>query len=97
MADTSVPLSEILPSRLYLGNSVAAANKQLLASLGVTHVLNMAHEVACFYPNEFKYKHVEIYDQPQVNIRDFFDSCHDFIDDSSCAFFKNIVKIFKFF
>lgn len=86
MADYSVPCSEILQGKLYLGNSVAAANKQLLLDLGVTHVLNMAHEIACFYPNNFKYKHVEIYDQPHVDIQKHFDACHEFIDDAKCKF-----------
>ncbi|XP_063937428.1 dual specificity protein phosphatase 1 isoform X1 [Daucus carota subsp. sativus] len=66
---------------LYLGSIGAANNKSALRSLNITHVLTVA-SLKPPYPNEFKYKIVDVQDQPDVSISRYFDDCFGFIDEA---------------
>ncbi len=45
--------------RLYLGDSKTAGNLAALHAVGVSHIVNCARTIPCFYPNDFEYLHVE--------------------------------------
>lgn len=55
------PAAELTPY-LCLGGLQAAQHLPHLQSLGVTHVLNVADDVACFFPEELTYLHRAIAD-----------------------------------
>lgn len=55
------PAAEIMPY-LCLGGRCAAENLPHLRFLGVTHVLNVADDVECFFPEDLTYLHREIRD-----------------------------------
>ena len=75
--------TQILPN-LFLGDSQAAANAELLASCNITFILNMAEEC----PNHFeadpsiKYKKIGLKDNTEENIRDHLSPAFDFIDEA---------------
>lgn len=47
---------------LYLGDGKDAHDRDLLRGLGVTHVLNCAREVPCWYRRDFRYRHLKLTD-----------------------------------
>jgi len=79
--------SEILPW-LYLGATRNASNlKELKERLEITHILNCACEVECFYPKDFIYKKLLLDDTPKENITIIIDEVTDFIH--QCKEHKN--------
>ncbi|KAL8158135.1 hypothetical protein AgCh_002726 [Apium graveolens] len=67
---------------LYLGSIGAANNRSALKSLNVTHILTVAGSMPPSYPNEFKYRTVDVQDRHDVNIAQYFDDCIGFIDEA---------------
>merc|ERR1712000_77215 len=55
------PAAEIT-SYLRLGSRIAAQHLPHLQKLGITHVLNVADDVDCFFPNHLRYLHCKIVD-----------------------------------
>lgn len=51
-----------LTDYLLLGSVSAAQNKDHLQKLGVTHIVNVADDVECFYPRSFEYLHCKVID-----------------------------------
>jgi protein-tyrosine phosphatase len=47
---------------LYLGDRRDAHDFDLMKHMGITHILNCALELPCWYPREFTYKHLELTD-----------------------------------
>lgn len=66
--------------RLFLGSQDVAADWSLLKNHGITHVLNVASGIPCFFPTEFEYKMLEILDLPEFRLESVFDACFQFID-----------------
>ncbi|XP_057872664.1 dual specificity protein phosphatase 1 isoform X3 [Cryptomeria japonica] len=72
---------EIEPG-LFLGSIGAAQNKSVLKSLNVTHVLLVANALEPAYPNDFKYKKVEVLDSVDTDLEQHFEECFTFIDEA---------------
>ncbi|ETO27114.1 hypothetical protein RFI_10019 [Reticulomyxa filosa] len=71
--------SEILPW-LYLGAQRNACNlKELKERIQITHILNCAIEVECYFPNDFVYKKLDLDDVKTENITDLVDDALQFI------------------
>jgi len=76
--------TEILDRRLYLGDKTHASNEVILHNLGITHILNVSHNI----PNTFEeaknmnitYKRVSIEDNEDVPINLSFNLAYDFIE-----------------
>lgn len=49
-------------NKLYLGDAKDAFDRQLLESVGITHVLNCAMNVPCRHRRHFRYLHLELND-----------------------------------
>ena len=47
---------------LYLGDQFDAQNRFLLDDLRITHILNCAVEIPCFFRNDFRYLHLKMND-----------------------------------
>jgi len=72
--------SEILPF-LYLGGERNASNKtELTLRTHITHILNVAWEVANFYPDLFIYQNYSISDYSDQNISEILDDAVLFIE-----------------
>ena len=71
-------ISEITP-RIYLGDIEGAANRDLLKRKGITHIVNLSYNDN-FYPADFKYLKIDIEDEDNVNIYQYFAPTKAFID-----------------
>eukprot|EP00884_Botryococcus_braunii_P009218 jgi/Botrbrau1/18298/Bobra.0179s0028.2 len=69
----------VLPG-LYVGSISAAKNVTVLLDLGITHVINASPVVPCFHRTRLKYKVVEVYDDEDDDISQFFAQSNKFID-----------------
>lgn len=65
---------------IYVGNEVGAGNKMLLQNAGVTHIVIAGKRLKPFFPGEFVYKQIPVYDAPYENILKFFNNVNSFID-----------------
>ncbi|XP_078497106.1 dual specificity protein phosphatase 13B-like isoform X2 [Lissotriton helveticus] len=79
---------EVFPN-LFLGNAYAAMDRENLTCLGITHVLNAAHDTgevitnACYYKGmPITYKGFQIFDDPDFKISCFFCPAAKFIDEA---------------
>jgi hypothetical protein len=63
---------------LYLGDRKDAHDRDLLVGWGITHVLNCAAEIPCWYPSDFKYLHLQLCD-PDPGFADHIDRLCAFI------------------
>jgi len=79
-------MNEILPGWLWLGNAVNARNlSELEKWTQVTHILNMATEVKCFYPDKFKYRKFELYDFADQDISSILEEAVDWVEEARKA------------
>jgi len=72
---------EIVP-KLYLGDYSSASKRDALKERGVTHILNCARIARNWFPEEFKYRHLQIDDHQMEDILVHFDSSIAFIKDA---------------
>lgn len=72
--------SEIRPN-FYLGSDYIARSKDILKKNNITHIVNAAR-VACdnYFPDDFAYLSLNLYDSPSQNIIGLFYPVIDFID-----------------
>ncbi|CAD8123676.1 unnamed protein product [Paramecium sonneborni] len=74
--------NEIIEKKLYLGNGEHAKDTEMLIDiLGITHVVNSTVEIKN-YSNQLKYLKIEIYDEPHVCVKQYFDQVYQFIDNA---------------
>lgn len=73
---------------LYLSSVIPAQNKELLKEIGIRNVLNMTGpkkgsdelRYPNFFPEDFHYLQIPIRDEQGVQIHQFFDEAHQFIN-----------------
>lgn len=72
---------EIQPiSGLYLGSRLAGQDYFWLKSQGITNILSVAVNLVPLYPQEFKYKVIEIWDGEHVSVGSYFDAVTEWMD-----------------
>nr|CAB3240197.1 DUSP dual specificity phosphatase [Phallusia mammillata] len=64
---------------LFVSSQDPAVDKGLLHKHGVTHILNVAG-LPNFFPNDFQYMSLMLYDTPEFKICDVFQDCFSFIN-----------------
>ena len=67
---------------LYLGSEWNASNLEELQTNGITHILNVTREIDNFFPGEFKYKNIRVYDEESTDLLRFFDDTYKFIKEA---------------
>jgi dual specificity phosphatase 12 len=65
---------------VYLGNYVSASKKYLLERYGITHILTVGSNLKPKFALQYTYKIIEEFDVPTANLRQHWDTCHEFID-----------------
>jgi hypothetical protein len=77
-----VDVSRIVKN-LYLGSyENGAAGKEGLKFLGITHILTIGHKMPAIYPDDFKYKILEVKDVETATIEEHFPECLRFIEEA---------------
>ena len=64
---------------LYLGSVGAAYSHAVLKSRRITHILTVCDSLPPKFPNEFRYKVIEITDEPGSKLNVYFKETADFI------------------
>jgi protein-tyrosine phosphatase len=70
---------------IYLGGLSTSIHVENLKKQGITHIISIMNGSYSMYPNEFKYKHVHINDDPWLSIDTHFDECIQFIEECQKA------------
>ena len=53
---------------LYLGSEWNASNLEELGQNGITHILNVTREIDNFFPGNFRYLNVRVYDEETTDL-----------------------------
>ena len=78
--DTAL-VSEILPHVL-IGNQRDASDREILAKLGVTHIINVTSQLPLHFEDDgITYKRLPASDSGSQNLKQYFKEAIDFIDD----------------
>lgn len=76
---------EIKPSKildsLYLGNKACSENYNSLKENGITNIIVCGEELQCCFPGFFEYKVINIGDYEFENIKNYFKSTYEYIDE----------------
>lgn len=86
--------SEILPW-LLLGRREVASNIQILLKLGITHILNVTHDLPNLFTQHFVYEKIPVRDNLDADIGRHFDTIINFIDRAERC--KGRVSLLYFF
>lgn len=70
-----------ITDNIYLSDYASSLNKNKLKDEGITHILTLVIGVNEIYPEDFKYKIIELMDCKTENISQYFDECIKFIDE----------------
>lgn len=65
---------------IYIGNSSASKNLNLLKASGITHILICSKESEPIFSKEFEYKKLEITDAVEFNVAQYFEESFEFIE-----------------
>lgn len=76
--EAPTPIAEYL----LLGDREDAQRRDLLISLGVTHVLNTAKQLPNYFEDDFLYHRVDVYDHEAEQLRPHYARAFEFIDDA---------------
>ena len=78
-----IPSVDNIIENIYIGNYSAASNKNLLKELGITHILICGKNLEGFFPNDFKYNYIPLYDSEYTKITKYFPESNDFIEEGN--------------
>jgi len=79
--DNNWGAGEVIPDFLWLGDKYDASSKGALQEKGITHVLNCADDVDCFFPNDFEYAQLHVKDYGEdAGISRVFEEAKEFIE-----------------
>jgi len=84
------PASKIL-DYLYLGSEWNASNLEELRANGITRILNVTREIDNFFPADFQYKNIRVYDEEATDLLRFFEETYKFIKEAKETDGKTLV------
>nr|CAB3262627.1 uncharacterized protein LOC100180990 [Phallusia mammillata] len=76
---------------LYLGSEWNASNFDELEELGITHILNVTLEVDNFFPDDFTYKNIRLYDIEESDLLPHWNITWKFVNEARRAGGKCLV------
>jgi protein-tyrosine phosphatase len=85
--------SEVVPGFLFQGGLASAETLDVLADIGVTHIINTAAESVARYPERFNYLVIPVDDRPDNDLLSHFDKALAFIDDALSASDDSVVLV----
>lgn len=59
---------------IYLGSAINAASYYMLRNLGIKIIINVTNEISDYYPDEFTYVRIPVYDDNKQSIKDYLDN-----------------------
>ncbi|CAD8071128.1 unnamed protein product [Paramecium sonneborni] len=74
--------NEIIENKLYLGGGDHAKDTEMLIDiLGITHVVNATIEIQN-YSDQLQYLNIKIYDEPQIDVKQYFEEVYQYIENA---------------
>ena len=70
---------------IYLGSEWNASNKEELKKNNVGYILNISKEIDNFFPDEFIYKKLRLYDIPESDLLQYWEETFKFINEARLA------------
>lgn len=64
---------------IYLGSAYNAANYHQLSNLGIEIVINVTKEISMYFPEEYEYKKLELYDNDKDDIEKYLEESYEYI------------------
>jgi protein-tyrosine phosphatase len=80
--DFNDPRASHIENGLYLGDEEAAKDLLLLEKLKIKRIVTVGKELEIFYPDNFDYMKIDIYDHQDEDIYQYFEPTFKFIDES---------------
>ena len=71
-----------ITNQLYLGGAAEAKNKRWLKDHGVTHIINCSIEHDNYYPSDFVYLSLNLYDDPRQTLYGVLEIAYRFLTDA---------------
>eukprot|EP00004_Rigifila_ramosa_P021583 TRINITY_DN5777_c1_g1_i1.p1 TRINITY_DN5777_c1_g1~~TRINITY_DN5777_c1_g1_i1.p1 ORF type:complete len:284 (-),score=101.62 TRINITY_DN5777_c1_g1_i1:14-766(-) len=71
-------ITEVTP-RVFLGSAACAKDKELLVSLGITHILNVGNDTPNYHAQDFVYKKLNIVDGAVSNMGMYMEQAVDWV------------------
>lgn len=71
-----------ITENIYLSDLASAFNKEKLKEDGITHILTLILGIDPMYPNDFKYKNINVRDVSHESLDNYFEDANNFIDDA---------------
>jgi protein-tyrosine phosphatase len=78
--DMRFEMSEIIQG-LYLSGEEIAMNNELLKKNNILYILNATNHIPFYHETEFTYYRIPLVDNPNINIRQYFDETYKIIDE----------------
>jgi len=79
--EAKVPsMDKIEPYNIYVGNELAAQDREMLQINGITHILVAARGLGQAFPNDFQYLCFDLVDKKEENIEQYFLKAYQFIE-----------------
>ena len=75
-------ITEIIPGKLYLGDCLVAMDAGRLRDKGITRIINVTDDIACFFPDQFLYMKISIDDYDDTPIENYFEDVYKFIKEN---------------
>lgn len=73
--------TKIVP-HVYIGNFASASNKEMLKYHGFKHIIVAAYGLWEMFPQDFKYKRIDVIDSKYSSLRPYFQEVADYIHDA---------------
>ena len=77
------PFASKITDKIYLGSILNALDKWELQYDNISHVLCCAKQLKAYYPDDFEYKLLDLYDVPSEDIVRYFYDSINFIDSAT--------------
>lgn len=80
------PEIDQITENIFIGNIAAATSKELLKEHNITQIMVCGYYLNTFFPQDFRYKTIEIDDSENEDILSHLVECFEFIDSGSKVF-----------
>jgi protein tyrosine/serine phosphatase len=68
-------------NNIYIGSAYNAANYNKLKELNIKYIINVTNEITNYYPDEFEYLQIKLYDDNKKSILKYLKKAYEFMNE----------------